>query len=185
MTRLVIFLLCIPFTWAHAEPAQYRLDTARSHVGFSYSFNGSERTGQMPVKSADMLIDLNNIPASTVSVVLDARAARAGFIIATQAMKAPEVLNTAQFPHIHFQSTRISGNLNGATVTGDLTVRGVTRPVALSARLYRQRGTDISDLSHLTILLTGAVSRSAFGAGGYATYVGDRITLRIVARIEK
>ncbi len=183
--RSLTIILCLVASLADAKPQQYRLDTARSQVGFSYIFSGIPKNGTMPVKSANMMIDLDNVPDSQVSVALDARATRAGFFFATQAVKSPEVLFTDRFPEIRFRSTRITGDLSGATVVGQLTVRGVTRPVTLQAGLYRQRGTELGDRSRLTILLTGSISRAAFGAGGYGRYVDDQIDLRILARIQK
>ncbi len=170
---------------AQANPVSYQLDTARSKVHFVYEFGSNKMTGTIPVSSADMQIDLDNLPASGISVTLDASRARAGILFATQAMKSAKVLNTNEFPEIYFHSTRITGNLKGAVVTGRLTARGVTRLVTLRAGLYRQQGTDPRNLDHLAILLTGDISRSAFGANGYPAYVGDTIHLRIIALISK
>ena len=100
-------------------------------------------------------------------------------------MKGPQVLDTARYPEILFRSPRITGDLSGTVVEGDLTICGITRPVRLNAGLYRQRGTDVDDLDKVTVQLTGAISRAAFGAGGFPGFVGDRIDLNIVARIEK
>jgi polyisoprenoid-binding protein YceI len=177
--------LVLAATLGIAAPQAYRLETARSSVGFTYAIDGSTAQGTMPVKSADVALDLDNLPQSRVHVTLDAASARAGFIIATQAMKDAKVLNTRRFPEITFRSTTITGDLSGATVTGDLTVRGVTRPVTLTAGLYRQRGTDPRDRRNLLVLLTGEISRAAFGATGYAKMVDDTIGLRILARITR
>ncbi|MDT8328568.1 MAG: YceI family protein [Roseovarius sp.] len=185
MMYRIVFLLCLIAGLATAAPQTYRLNIAHSTVGFTYGFGETVNKGQMPVKSANMQIDLKNVSASNIDVNLDASGAKAGFFFATRAMKGPEVLDTARFPTIRFKSTRITGNLRKATVVGDLTVRGITRPVTLNAALYRQRGTDPDDLDNLTVLLTGAISRSAFGANGFSNYVGDRIGLRIIAQIEK
>jgi len=169
----------------HPAPQRYRLDAARSTVAFSYMIGDTVMTGQMPVKSAEMALDLDTVPDSRVDVVLDAARARAGVFLATQALRDTSVLDTATHPEIRFRSTRIVGDLSGATITGDLTVRGITRAVTLDAGLYRQRGTPPGDRDNLTVLLTGNVSRSAFGATGYARLVGDTIGIRIVARITK
>ena len=67
---------------------------------------------------------------------------------------------------------------------GDLTVRGVTRPQTFTARLFRPGKAAPGDRSRLTIRLEGDLSRSAFGAAGYAGVVGDRIELDIQALIE-
>lgn len=183
MLRALIFIFVLSALPLHAGPENYRLDAARSSVNFTYTLDGVEKSGSMPVASADLLIDLDNISASRVLVTLNAQEARAGFIFATEAMKSRPVLHTARFPEIHFRATRINGTLRNASVSGDLTIRGVTRPVTLDARLFRQRGTAVTDRSNLLIEITGDVSRTRFGADGYKSLVGDRIGLRIVARI--
>jgi polyisoprenoid-binding protein YceI len=185
MIRTLALALCLAAGPATAEPQAFRLDTERSSVTFTYEFMQGERRGTMPVRSADMALDLRDIGASRVDVTLDPTGARAGFIFATQAMQGARVLDTANHPAITFRSTSITGTLQKAAVTGDLTVRGVTRPVTLQAGLYRQRGSDPSDLDTLTVLLTGAIDRRAFGADGYPGYVGPQIGLRIVAHIER
>ncbi|WP_306153076.1 YceI family protein [Roseovarius sp. MMSF_3281] len=185
MRNLLALALILTATLSMAAPQAYRLDTARSTVGFSYDIDGAAAQGTMPVKSAEITLDLDNLPNSRVHVTLDATGARAGFIIATQAMKDPKVLNTKAFPEIIFRSTAVTGDLSGAKVQGDLTLRGVTRPVMLDARLYRPRGTAPNDRRNLAVLLTGRISRAAFGASGYSGMVGDTIGLRIIARISR
>ena len=183
LAALAIQVLILPP--AAAKPEAYRLNAAQSVVAFSYLFQGNPNQGRMPVKNARMLLDLGNVPASNVEVTLDARGAKAGFLFATQAMKGPTVLGTDRFPEIHFQSTKITGDLSGAVVEGDLTLRDVTRPVTLRAGLYRQEGTERGDRSKLIVQLTGTVSRAAFGADGFPGFVSDEIELNIIARIEK
>lgn len=185
MRYLIALVLTLAASLSMAAPQAYRLDTARSSVGFTYAIEGSAAQGTMPVKSADVTLDLDNLSQSRVHVTLDAESARAGFILATQAMKDAKVLHTRRFPEIIFRSTTITGDLSGATVTGDLTLRGVTRPVTLTVGLYRQRGTEPLDRRNLVVLLTGEISRAAFGATGYAGMVDDTIGLRILARITR
>ena len=57
--------------------------------------------------------------------------------------------------------------------------------MTLAASIYRQQGSADGDLSHLTIRLTGAVQRSAFGATGWNDMVGDEVRLDILARIAR
>lgn len=183
--RALTFLLCCLAGLAHAAPERYTLNTAQSQVGFTFTFEGQPKNGTMPVQAADMVLDLDNIANSKVDVTLNAAQAKAGFIFATQTMKGPQVLNTGAHPTIRFQSTSLSGDINGARVKGNLTVRGVTKPVTLQAKLYRQSGTDLGDRSKLSVLLTGQIDRNAFGAGGFPGYVGPVIELRILARITR
>ena len=182
---LLLGLLGLIASAAWAAPETYRLDTERSHVRFTYDLDGRPMTGSIPVTSAEMLIDLERLPTSRVSVTLDARQARAGFFLATEAMRGPGILDTARHPLIRFRSKPIRGSLRDATITGALSIRGVTRTVTLQAGLYRQQGTAPTTPDRLIVLITGEISRAAFGATGYPALVGDSIGLRIVAFIAR
>jgi polyisoprenoid-binding protein YceI len=184
MHRLILALL-LAATPAASDPVPYRLDTTASVVGFRTSFAGGPITGQMPVTRADLSLDFDTVANSRIEVTLDAARAQASFPFAAQAMKSPDVLDTGQFPSIRFTSRRVRAAGAGATVDGDLTIRGVTRPVRLNAQLYRQKGSAPGDLSRLSIRLTGSVSRAAYGATGWADMVGDTVALDILARIAR
>ena len=166
---------------AAARP--YLLNRETSTVAFTYLLNGQPVTGRMPVKSADILLDVDNPPNSRVSAEIDAAGANAGPFYATEAMKSESVLDTAHFPTIRFRSERIEGDVNKSNVTGLLTVRDVTKRIVLEAVLYRQRGTQAGDRTNLSILMSGDIDRRQFGAGGYPAIVGPVIRLQILTRI--
>lgn len=173
---------------AQAGKQRYVLDMASSRIGFSFKLNGVQVKGEMPVARADLQIDTGNLAASSVDVLLDAGNARTGLVFATQAMKGPDILDTARHPQIRFVSRRIrlgaGGRISdGATITGGLTLRGVTRPVTLAAELYRLPGSAPRDLEVLDVRLSGRISRMDFGASGYAGLVADDVALDIRARI--
>ncbi|MEM6635342.1 MAG: YceI family protein [Pseudomonadota bacterium] len=183
LTYSFALLMAVPF--AHAQPAPFLLDQGQSIVGFTYDLSGTPTEGTMPVSKAAISLDLDNLPASTVDVTLDPTQAKAGYFWATNAMRSEQVLAADNHPTIRFVSTSVRGDLNGGTVSGNLTVRGVTRPVILAAQLYRQSGTEVTDRDRLQILLTGRIDRNAFGASGFPGFVGPKLDLRIVARIER
>ena len=79
---------------------------------------------------------------------------------------------------IRFDSTAVRARGDGAEIAGNVTIRGVTRPVTLAAMIYRPQGSEPGARDRLSILLTGSVSRSAFGAAGWAGTVGDEVRLR-------
>jgi polyisoprenoid-binding protein YceI len=95
------------------------------------------------------------------------------------------VLDSATWPEITFSSNAVRHDGDGAKVTGDLTIRGVTRPVTLAAAIYRQQGTAEGDLTQLTVRLTGTVNRSDYGATGWSDMVGDQVRIDILARIRQ
>lgn len=170
---------------AHAAPARYTLDAARSLVRFETNFGPDIITGDMPVKAADLTLDFANVANCRVLVRLDVAHARASFPFAAQAMKGPKVLDSTGYPEILFKSTMVRRNGDGARVSGDMTIKGVTRPVTLDAAFYRQKGTAAGDLNHLSIRLTGLVRRSDYGAIGWSDMVSDEVRLDILARIDR
>lgn len=120
-----------------------------------------------------------------MAVTLDVTGAQASFPFAAQAMKGPKVLDSQKYPTITFQSTAVEGITDAAEVTGNMTIRGVTHPAVLQATLYRPHGSPPTNLSQLSIHLTGAVLRSDFVATGWNDMVGDQVRLNIVAQIAR
>jgi polyisoprenoid-binding protein YceI len=170
---------------AGARPVIYLLDPAASTVGFETDFGPDKITGDMPVDSATLRLDFDAVANSQIDVRLGAAKASASFPFAAQALKGPKVLDTADHPDIHFESTRVKATAEGAEVGGNLTIRGVTKPVTLAAIIWRQKGTEAGDLSRLTLRLTGRVNRSDYGATGWADMVGDEVRITITARISR
>lgn len=170
---------------ALARPVAYLLDPAASTVGFETDFGPDRITGHMPVDSARLDLDFDTVANSRIDVRLGAADAAASFPFAAQALKGPKVLDTGNHPDIHFESTSVRATAGGADVAGNLTIRGVTRPVTLAAIIWRQKGTAAGDLSRLTLRLTGRVNRSDYGATGWADMVGDEVRIIITARISR
>ncbi|MGB8812536.1 MAG: YceI family protein [Paracoccaceae bacterium] len=183
MAMLLTAVLAQGASPAHAAPSLYALEPEASIVGFETDFGPDHITGQMPITRADLTLDFNNVAGSKIAVTLDASSAKASFPFAAQAMKGPKVLDTGAHPEITFKSTSVKKQGAGARVAGNLTIRGVTRPMVLTAQIWRQQGAAENDLTHLTIRLTGTVHRADFGATGWSDMVSDEVRLDILARI--
>jgi polyisoprenoid-binding protein YceI len=168
---------------ARAEPRPYSLDPAGSTVAFLAEFGKNPIRGTMPVQTAVLNLDFDRVDRSTVSVTLNAKDARTNFPFAAEALKAASVLDTLQHPLLQFQSTLVRATPKGATIDGNLTLRGVTHPIRLEATLFRQQGTPQGDRSRLTLHLTGTVHRDSFGATGWSDMVGNEVQIDIRARI--
>ncbi|ABG32076.1 YceI family protein [Roseobacter denitrificans] len=172
----------------HARPQSYELVAEGSRVAFIFTSNGASQSGTVPVQRADILVDRQNLSNSTAQVTADVRKVRSGLLLITQAIKSPELLDAATHPMVRFTSTRIRLGANGrisegAQIEGQLTLRGVTRPITLDAVLSRPAGTAPDDLSVLFIQLNGELSRAAYGASGYAGLADDTVLLDIRAEI--
>ncbi|MEM7088703.1 MAG: YceI family protein [Pseudomonadota bacterium] len=186
---IIAGLATLPFahgTRAALQP--YVLSREDTRVGFSFDLSGTAQSGTMPIRSADIRIDTQRLQNSQVDVVLDVSKARTRLPFARLPMLGPTMLNADDHPTIRFVSTRVElgpgGRISdGARITGDLTVRGVTRPITLDASLYRQPGTSADDLGQLSIRLNGALNRHDFGASGFPDLVRETVGLDIHAEI--
>ncbi len=182
--RAILWTLVWSFLWASASmgaPVAYDLNIAKSESAFIYRFENNPVRGTIPVISADVAIDFDNLANSTVRTTLSAQRATAGFVFATQTVRGPQMLNAAAFPTIHFVSTSVRGTLPTATISGTLTLRGVTRPVTLRANLFRQS----NSMRNLVIRLQGKINRNDFGMSGFPGFVGPIIDLDIQAHITR
>ncbi|MEM1065719.1 MAG: YceI family protein [Pseudomonadota bacterium] len=170
---------------ALAAPATYLLDRDDSSVRFEVDFGADAITGAFPVEQVDLTLDFERAANSSVSVALSAAGAEANFIFATEALRGPSVLDTANHPTVRFESTAVRAIGDTAEVDGNITIRGVTRPITLNAEVFRPAGTAPGDRARLIVRLTGALSRAAFGANGWANFVGDEVRLRVVATVDR
>jgi polyisoprenoid-binding protein YceI len=171
-----------------AAPTRYTLDAKASRVGFNFSLGGGQQKGTMPVSHAVILVDPENLAASRVDISVDVAKVRTPLPFVRPALIGPEVLDAAKYPTIRFVSNKVQlapdGRLSGgATISGKLTMHGVTRPVTFQAALFRAPGSAPNDLSNLTVELSGQVSRAAFGAAGFPDLVADTIGINIFAVI--
>lgn len=184
--RLALLLITLAAP-ALAEPVPYALDVGASSVGFTVNMGDQAVNGTMPVSAAQLLLDFDQVANSTINVTLDPSGTRTGLIFATEALKAETLLNTAAFPQIQFVSTAVSAGADPtqAEVDGNVTIRGVSRPLRLHAQLYRQAGTIAGNIDKLSLLLTGTLNRNDFGASGYPGMVSDQVTLNITAQIDR
>jgi polyisoprenoid-binding protein YceI len=167
-----------------AGTTAYRLDVDASTVAFETDFGPDKITGSIPLEKADLQLDFDNVARSTVAVTLDVAGATASFPFAAQALRGPKVLDAGSHPQMTFESTAFARSGDAAEVAGNLTIRGVTRPVTLKAEIFRPQGSAADDLSRLTVRLTGRVNRSDFGATGWPDMVGDEVRIIITARLD-
>lgn len=170
---------------AFAAPVRYILDPARSVVGFIYAFDGQQVNGRLPVLDSKITLDFADLGRSRAAIVIGTAKAQGGFPFATQALRGPKMFDARRFPEARFVSRRFRRIGDKATVTGDLTIRDITRPVTLDVSLFRQKGTPEGSLDHLSLLIEGQVNRHDFGLSGFPDMVDPTVTLRILVRIDR
>jgi polyisoprenoid-binding protein YceI len=112
----------------------WTLDPAHSAVTFSAKHMMITTVrGSVAIRDFSLDFDPRDIPASSVRVSLGAASIDTGQDARDQHLRSADFLDTETHPTIDFVSTRIEPAGDDYRIHGDLTIRGVTRPVVLAA----------------------------------------------------
>ena len=97
-------------------------------------------------------------------------------------LKSKDFFDAATFPTGHFVSTKVEVSGTTATITGDLTLKGVTKPITLKARFVGAGpGMGPAKKTNVGFAATGMIKRSEFGINFGVPMVSDDVALTINA----
>jgi len=77
-------------------------------------------------------------------------------------LKSADFFDVDQYPTLNFKSTNIQGNGSEYEITGDLTIKGITKPVTLNAE-FSGLMTDPWGNTKVGLNLDGKINRKDFG----------------------
>lgn len=141
-------------TWA-IDPGHAEVGFVGRHFGLTRvrgRFTGVEGT----VTIADSL------PESHVDVTIDVASVSSGYDTRDAHLRSADLFDVQRHPTAQFTSTRLDVEGTRATLTGDLTLAGVTRPVELAVE-YLGAATDPWDNERAVFRATGRINRHDWG----------------------
>jgi polyisoprenoid-binding protein YceI len=170
----------------------YTLDKAHASLIFRVNHLGfSNFTGRFVRYDAKLQFDPANLGASNVQVSIDPSSIEtdnppADFLTM---LAGAEWLNAAQFPEMTFRSTHVESiSADTMRISGDLSLRGVTRPIVLEASFNGgYAGHPMDPHARIGFSAHGVFKRSDFGisagipAPGTTMGVGDDVNVTIEA----
>ena len=139
--------------------ADYAVQPAGSKLGFTSSFQGQSFDGTFGKWTAAISYDAAKLATSKFDVQVDLTSAKTGDNDRDGALPGADFFNAAKFPQAHFVTTGFRQSGAQVIADGNLTLRGVTKPVSLNAT-FKPAG------SGATLDVTGSVKRLDFGVGG-------------------
>ena len=77
-------------------------------------------------------------------------------------LKSADFFDAEQYPILNFKSTNIQGNGSEYEITGDLTIKGITKPITLNAE-FSGLMTDPWGNTKVGLNLDGKINRKDFG----------------------
>ena len=138
-------------------------------------------------------IDDKDVTKSSVAVEIDVASVNTKVVKRDNHLRSPEFFDVAKFPKMTFKATKIEKGATASAlkVTGDLTLHGVTKPVALDVALSDewQDPKEWGGRTHRGVKATAKINRQDFGVnwqtkldrGGVVA--GDEVTIMINAEL--
>ena len=173
--------LVVASTAALAAPTTYKIDPGHtsvvaswSHFGFSNpvaTFGGAEGT---------ITYDPANVGTSKVEVTIPLSGLDSRMEKFDEHLRSADFFDAEKFPNITFKSTKVeAAGDKKLRVFGDLTIKGVTKPVVLDTTINKIGEQPMAKRAAAGFDATTTIKRSDFGVDKYAPNVSDNVTIRI------
>ncbi|MBI5439425.1 MAG: polyisoprenoid-binding protein [Nitrosomonadales bacterium] len=181
MKKLVAIAVAIALSSAaFAAPETYVIQNSHTYPRFEYShFGYSTQVSRFDKTSGTIVMD-RAAKTGSVDVVIDAKSVNTGLPLFNEHIQAEELFDTAKFPAITFKSHKLKFDGDKLTgVEGELTIKGVTKPVALTVTSFHCMPHPMLKKDACGANATAKIKRSEFNVSKHVPYVSDDVTLFI------
>ncbi|MDD5300702.1 MAG: YceI family protein [Gallionella sp.] len=181
MKKLVTLAIAASLSGAaFAAPETYIIQNAHTFPRFEYNHLGySTQVSRFDKTSGTIVID-RAAKSGSVDVVIDTKSVNTGLPLFNEHIQGEELFDTAKYPTITFKSKKLKFDGDKlASVEGDLTIKGVTKPVTLSVTSFHCMPHPMLKKDACGANATTKIKRSEFNVSKGVPYVSDEVTLTI------
>ena len=159
----------------------YQLDPSHTDVLAQWThFGFSQPSAQFGISEGALTWDADDVSKSSVQVTMPVTAINSFVAKLDEHLKGGDFFDAGKFPNATFKSTSVAAaGTNKLTVTGDLTIKDITKPVTLDVTLNGAGEHPMLKKQAIGFSATATIKRSDFGVGAYAPNVSDEVQLRI------
>jgi len=187
MKQALIAALGVLFFSTVAQAATYEFDPGYTEIRFYYDAQGlTTQSGEWGNVTGSAEFDGENLSTIKVSVTVAADSVDTGVAALDDHLKSADFFDVDEHPRITFESTGVRrSGVSSVVMTGNLTIKGITKPVDLDATLNHIGPHPLAALfdyykgEWIGITASGSLLRSEFDLGLGAPITGDRIRLEI------
>lgn len=155
----------------------YDLDPVHSQLGFSVRhLLITQVHGVFAKWTGTFSIDPDDLSKSQVTVEIDATSVDTRNPQRDGHLKSPDFFDVANHPAIRFVSTRVEPTASGFRLTGDFTLRGVTKSVTFEVQ-GAGPAKDSQGRGRLGYHAQGRINRHDYGVSWSATYDGGAVVV--------
>lgn len=179
---LAMVAVCAP---ALAEdPQTYALDPVHTRVLFAIEHAGfSKALGTVSGSTGTLVFDREDWRTARLNVRVPLQRLDLGDAEWNEAALGANLLDARRHPEAHFISTDVEPvDADHARVCGELTLRGVTRPLCMDVTLNALKRHPMPPFRRTAgFSAVATLSRADFGMNAWKTVIGDTVELRIEA----
>ncbi len=175
---LLIALAALAFTGT-ASATKYKIDPKHTDVIASWShFGFSNPIAHFGQVDGFITYDPAKVSASKVEVTIPLSGLNSHVSDFDDHLRSDDFFNAVKFPNITFKSTSVKqAGENKLSVTGNLTIKGITKPVTLDVRINKIGIQPMARREAAGFEATTSIKRSDFDLGKYAPNVSDEVKL--------
>lgn len=173
--------IVVAATIATAKPVDYTIDPTHTATVFTWNHMGfSTPSANFSNIQGTIQMDLDKPEKSSVNVTIPVSSVNTNVTALDKEFQQKAWFDAATYPDITFKSTKVeSKDKKNFKITGNLTIKGVTKPVVLVGTLNKHGIHPMRKVDAVGFNATTSFDRSAFGIGNYVPAVGDKITVNI------
>jgi polyisoprenoid-binding protein YceI len=161
-TALVAALAAAFIIPVQATAADFNVDVNHTQAEFTVTHLAlSKVRGQIPLTAGTVTTGQTDLPTA-VSVTLSAKDLDTHSADRDRDLRGPDWFDVTKFPTMTFVSKKIEGTPQAFTMSGDLTMHGVTKPVTLTGQ-YLGKLTDARGRTHVGYTATTTIDRREWG----------------------
>jgi polyisoprenoid-binding protein YceI len=182
ITRLsaALILAASAMAPAFAAPATFASDPNHTFARFTYTHLGYSQQSSRFDKVGGTVVFDPEAKTGSVDINIDPKSISTGSSVFNEHIQAADYLDSGKFPTANFKSTKV--NFNGdkpASIEGNLTLKGVTKPVTLTVTHFQLAQHPMLKKDALGANATATVKRSDFNMGKLVPAVSDEVKIDI------
>lgn len=146
LTILILAAVCILYAFVPSAVEVYQVNTGKSKITWlGQNVAGGKHTGEISISKGDLVLDggklvSGNFTADIASIsVTDLTGDRATRL--ANHLKNEDFFDAPKFPEATFKITKVSGSGTNLSITGDLTIKEITKSITFPATVHQSGNT--------------------------------------------
>ena len=181
MIRQLALTATLALVTAPVFAATYKLDAMHTQVVFGWNhFGFSNPVAQFRTVDGTLQFDPANPTKASVEVTIPLASVNSNVDKLDEHLR-DEYFDTAKYPDATFKSTKVEKGAtpNTLEVTGNLTLRGVTKPIVLDVTINKVGKYPMRNAQAAGFDATTTIKRSEFGITKFVPSISDDIKVHI------